>query len=139
MRARYLTVAGPFATPESKFITGDNRGQMALKTALIVEPSPRFERGAPNFQWGRTMAAPKNLRILPGGRINGLTKRVSRNGGNRLLIHPPAGPLLFLGGCTYAAAYLLLGIAGFTAWSGLLAIVGTGLILLGLRRTWSRA
>jgi len=84
------------------------------------------------------MAAPKNLRILPGGRINGLTKRVSRGGSDRLLIQPPAGPILFLGGCTYAAAYLLLGLSGFSAWSGLLAVAGTGLILFGLRRTWSR-
>jgi hypothetical protein len=85
------------------------------------------------------MAAPKNLRILPGGRINGLTKRVSRGGSDRLVILPPAGPVLFLGGCTYAAAYLLLGLSGFSTWSGLLAVAGTGLILVGLRRTWARA
>lgn len=85
------------------------------------------------------MAAGKNLRILPGGRINGLTKRVSRGGSDRLVIRPPAGPILFLGGCTYAAAYLLLGLSGFSTWSGLVAVAGTGLILVGLRRTWARA
>jgi hypothetical protein len=85
------------------------------------------------------MAAGKNLRILPGGRINGLTNRVSRAGTTRLVIRPAAGPLLFLGGCTYAAAYLLLGLSGFSTWSGLLAVAGTGVILVGLRRTWARA
>ena len=84
------------------------------------------------------MAAPKNLRILPGGRINGLTNRVARGGSTSLLVRPPAGPVLFLGGCTYAAAYLLLGLSGFSMWSGLLAVGGTGLILFGLRRTWAR-
>ena len=83
------------------------------------------------------MAAPKNLRILPGGRINGLGTTV-RGARERLTLHPPAGPVLFLGGCTYAAAYILLGLAGFSAWSGLLAVAGTGLILVGLRRTWGR-
>ena len=85
------------------------------------------------------MAAPKNLRILPGGRINGLTNRVARGGSTHVLARPPAGPVLFLGGCTYAAAYLLLGLSGFSMWSGLLAVGGTGLILFGLRRTWARA
>jgi hypothetical protein len=85
------------------------------------------------------MAAGKNLRILPGGRINGLMNRVSRGGTTRLVIRPAAGPLLFLGGCTYAAAYLLLGLSGFSTWSGILALAGTGVILVGLRRTWARA
>jgi hypothetical protein len=85
------------------------------------------------------MAAPKNLRILPGGRINGLVNRTVRDGRARLTVRHPAGPVLFLGGCTYAAAYLLLGLSGFSTWSGLLAIAGTGLILFGLRRTWMRA
>ena len=48
-------------------------------------------------------------------------------------------PVLFLGGCTYAAAYILLSLAGISAWSGLLAVAGTCLILIGLRRTWGRA
>jgi len=85
------------------------------------------------------MAAPKNLRILPGGRINGLSNRTVRDARGQLTIRAPPGPLLFLGGCTYAAAYVLLGLAGFSAWSGVLAVAGTGLILVGLRRTWGRA
>ncbi len=84
------------------------------------------------------MATPRNLRILPGGRINGLPGRTIREGGGRIAFRPAAGSVLFLGGCTYAAAYLLLGLSGFTAWSGLLALGGTALIVLGLRRTWER-
>ena len=84
------------------------------------------------------MAAPRNLRILPGGRINGLSNRTVRGGQDRLSLRPAPGPLLFLGGCTYAAAYVLLGLAGFSTWSGLLAIGGTALILVGLHRTWGR-
>ena len=122
------------------FITGDNHGQSALKTGLIV--STRFSvldvRDSTN-SWGTLMAAPKNLRILPDGRINGLSNRTVRAGREQLTIRQPAGPVLFLGGCTYAAAYLLLGLSGFSTWSGLLALAGTGLILFGLRRTWMRA
>ncbi|TLZ72673.1 MAG: hypothetical protein E6K10_01930 [Methanobacteriota archaeon] len=85
------------------------------------------------------MAAPKNLRILPGGRINGLSNRTVRGALERMSLRPPPGPVLFLGGCTYAAAYILLSLAGISAWSGLLAVAGTCLILIGLRRTWGRA
>jgi hypothetical protein len=85
------------------------------------------------------MAAPKNLRIFPGGRINGLGGRTVRGTRGRLVVRPPAEPLLLLGGCTYAAAYLVLGLSGLPSWSGVLAIGGTILILLGLRRTWERA
>ncbi len=85
------------------------------------------------------MATPRNLRILPGGRINGLPGRTIREGAARFSVRPAAGPVLFLGGCTYAAAYLLLGLSGFTMWSGLLALAGTTFIVLGLRRTWERA
>jgi len=85
------------------------------------------------------MAAPRNLKILPGGRINGLPNRRIRGGAGRLLVRETAGPVLFLGGCTYGAAYLVLGLSGFTAVSGALAVAGTGLILWGLRKTWARA
>ena len=85
------------------------------------------------------MATPRNLRIAPGGRIHGLPGRTIREGAARISVRPAAGPVLFLGGCTYAAAYLLLGLSGFTTWSGLLALAGTTLIVLGLRRTWERA
>ena len=84
------------------------------------------------------MAAPKNLRILPGGRINGLSNRVTRSGSARLLIRRPTAPILFLGVCTYAAAYLSLGVSGLSTVSGLLAVAGTIVILFGLRRTWAQ-
>jgi len=84
------------------------------------------------------MAAPKNLRILPDGRINGLSNRVTRGGPNRLVIRTPIGPLLFLGACTYAAAYILLGFSGLSMVSGLLAVAGTIVILFGLRRMWAQ-
>jgi len=82
------------------------------------------------------MAAAKNARVLPGGKINGLRNRSVYRSKERIFVRPPAGPSLFLGGCTYAGAYLLLMLLGFTAWSGLLAVIGTVLILFGLRRTW---
>ena len=85
------------------------------------------------------MATPRNLRILPDGRINGLQDRTARGGGESIHVRSSSGPVLFLGGCMYAAAYLLLGISGFTAFSGVLALTGTGLILVGLRKTWERA
>jgi len=85
------------------------------------------------------MAALKNLRVLPGGKINGLQTPAVYRSMERIFVRPPAGPALVLGGCTYAAAYLLLGFSGFTAWSGLLAVAGTVLILFGLRRTWERS
>lgn len=84
------------------------------------------------------MATPRNLRILPGGRINGLPGRTIRGRVDRLTLRTNPGPTLFLGGCTYAAAYLILGISGLSLWSSLLAVGGTGLILLGLRKTWER-
>jgi len=84
------------------------------------------------------MATPRNLRILPGGRINGLQGRTVRGGRERINVRPSPGPVLFLGGCTYAAAYLLLGLSGFTTFSGVLALAGTGLIVAGLRKTWER-
>ena len=67
------------------------------------------------------MAAPKNLRILPRGRINGLSTRVTRSGSGRLLIRRPSAPILFLGACTYASAYLSLGLSGLSTVGGLLA------------------
>jgi hypothetical protein len=47
--------------------------------------------------------------------------------------------VLFFGGCTYAAAYLLLSFSGLSALSGVLALAGTLMIVLGLRRTWERS
>ena len=112
---------------------------MALKTDPVVTPSSAVETsGAPDVRVGRAMAAPKNLRILPGGRINGLSDRMTRGGSGRLLIRRPPGPILFLGATTYAAAYLSLGLAGLSMLSGLLAVAGTIVILFGLRRTWAQ-
>lgn len=84
------------------------------------------------------MASPRNLRILPGGRINGLQRRTATAPGEPVSTRSNAGTVLLLGGTTYAAAYLVLGVSGLTAWSAVLAFAGTALILFGLRRTWER-
>ncbi len=80
------------------------------------------------------MDAPQSLRIFPGGRIDDAVP-----GDERTPANPAPGPVLFLGGCSYAAAYLVLGLSGFAAFSGVLALAGTAMILLGLRKTWQRA
>jgi hypothetical protein len=43
-----------------------------------------------------------------------------------------AGPVLFLGGAAYAAAYVLVGSTQLSPWGALLAIAGTALVFLGL-------
>ncbi|OGS51372.1 MAG: hypothetical protein A3K65_00650 [Euryarchaeota archaeon RBG_16_68_12] len=85
------------------------------------------------------MATPRNLRILPGGRINGLPNRRIRGVQGGVVARSAPGPVLFFGGCTYAAAYLLLSFSGLSALSGVLALAGTLMIVLGLRKTWERS
>lgn len=50
-----------------------------------------------------------------------------------------AGPVLLLSGTAYAAAYVVVGITGMSSWGALLAIAGTGLVLLGLKFVVLRA
>ncbi len=86
-----------------------------------------------------SLATPRNLRILPGGRINGLPNRRIRIAQGRVTVRSSPGPVLFFGGCTYAAAYLVLSLSGLSALSAVLALAGTLMIVLGLRRTWERS
>lgn len=44
-----------------------------------------------------------------------------------------AGPVLFLAGIAYAAAYVVAGVQGLSPWDALLAIGGTAFVLLGLK------
>jgi hypothetical protein len=44
-----------------------------------------------------------------------------------------AGRVLLLGGAMFAAAYVVVGTFGVSTWGALLAIVGTGLVFLGLK------
>lgn len=44
-----------------------------------------------------------------------------------------AGRVLFLGGTAYAAAYVAVGVTGFSSWGVLLALAGTALVLRGLQ------
>ena len=85
------------------------------------------------------MDAPRNVGILPDGCIDGLPEGNVRAGDERPFIGPSPGPVLFMGGCTYAAAYLVLGLSGLSTFSGVLALAGTVMILFGLRKTWQRA
>jgi len=132
----YKTVMGTTAEPR---IIHDNQGETALKATSHRNKEQTRAGISPVREVVRHhMAAPRNLRVLPGGRINGLQRRTVTAPGEAVRTRANAGPVLLLGGTTYAAAYLVLGVSGLTGWSGLLAIAGTALILFGLRRTWER-
>lgn len=85
------------------------------------------------------MAYPQTSEVRPNRRINSLEATTIAVPERHELTERTAGPVLFLGGTAFAAAYVVLGVTGLTAWGGLLAIAGSVFVLLGLSRLSSRA
>ena len=65
--------------------------------------------------------------------LDGLESRPSRYERNRRSTERGAGPILLMGGAAFAAAYVVVGVAGSSVWGALLAIGGSALVLLGLK------
>ncbi len=65
--------------------------------------------------------------------LAGLESRPSRFERNRRSTERDAGPILLMGGTAFAAAYVVVGVVGSSAWGAFLAIGGCALVLLGLK------